>query len=667
VRQALGTVAERHVPPPVAARCQAAAQETLVVVGNGMVGHHLCRRLVELGATARFRIIVFGEEPHPAYDRVHLTEFLAGRGERDLLLAPRHWYEDNDIELCLNDPIVEIDRESRTAWSESGRQVEYARLVLATGSSPHVPPMEGADLQGVLVYRTIRDLQLIRARARHGRTAAVIGGGLLGLEAARALQQLGLGVTVLEAAASLMPAQLDQRAGKALERQVAALGIEVRTATMTKRVEPVGRQHRLHLAAGGTLTVDLLVIAAGVRPRTELAARCGLATSREGGVIVDDRLRTSDPRIFAIGECASHRARVYGLVAPGYDMADVLARHLIGKRAVFCGSEPATRLKLLGVEVATAGDPLDGSSARFETGATYRLLRIERGRLTGALGVGEWTEFTRIQDAVARRARVWPWQAARFERTGRLWRERQDPPVTQWPAEAVVCNCMNVTRGQLSETCRQGAATVEALSERTAASTLCGSCRPLLAQLVAAGPVVRARIPLSLLVLSLAASTVAVAIFALAPVPFAASIEQPFPPAILWRSGAYRQISGFTLLGLTVLASLLSLRKRVTRLSSMGAFPTWRIVHAALGVLTLLALAAHTGPRLGDNLNFALMASFGALNVIGGVAGALTALEQRLGARLGRKWRATAVTVHVLAIWPLPALIALHVLSVYYF
>lgn len=589
-----------QLPPVNAAR--EPALDTLVVVGNGMVGHRFCRRLVELGATERYRIVVFGEEPQPAYDRVRLTELFTGRTEDDLLLAPARWYEDHGVELRVGDPVVEIDRQSRIVRSASGTEVLYDRLALATGSSSYVPPIEGANLSGIFVYRTIRDVQAIQAQAAHARSAAVIGGGLLGLEAARALQGMGLQTAVIEAAAGVMPAQLDQRAGKELEQQIAALGIEIRTATRTSRIAAAGSRRTLYFAAGGSLTVDIVVIAAGIRPRTDLAARSDLARSRHGGVIVDDALQTSDPHIYAIGECASHRSQIYGLVAPGYEMADVLARNLTGVRATFRGSTPATRLKLLGVDVATAGEPLDrGVAIRFRADGIYRLIRIDRGYLAGALGVGEWPEFSRIQDATARRIRIRPWQLARFDRTGALWRASQDLPVTDWHPQAVVCNCLNVTRGQIAAACAQRAITVEALVERTGASTLCASCRPLLAQLV------------------------------------------------------------------SVMASLLTLRKRWRVVSSAGAFPTWRVIHALLGALTIMILAVHTGARLGDNLNFFLMTTFIALNVLGGIAGAATAVEQRLGARAGRRWRAALVSAHVLAIWPLPMLVVFHVMAVYYF
>jgi nitrite reductase (NADH) large subunit len=348
-------------------------------------------------------------------------------------------------------------------------------------------------------------------------------------------------------------------------------------------------------------------------------------------------------------------------------MADTLAMTLAGRRAAFTGDAGATRLKLLGVDVAAAGEPLDrGFTVRFRADGIYRVLRIDRGRLGGMLGVGPWPEISRIQSAVTRRIRVWPWQIARFERTGRLWPTADDLPVIAWPAHAVVCNCLSLTRGQIADACAQRAVTVESLVERTGASTLCGSCRPLLVELAGTGALQPARIPTGLLVTSIVAVAAVVAVLVVAPVPFATSVQDAFSLDALWRERHYRQISGFTLLGLTIAASALTLRKRWRRVS-FGAFPAWRVAHVLVGVLTLAALAVHTGARLGDNLNFALMASFGTLNLVGGLAGGITAIEQRLGARAGRRVRAALVTAHILALWPLPILVTFHVLASFYF
>lgn len=666
-RIALSTALEPSWPDPAEEAAPSSPPRTLdplVVIGNGMAGYRLCRRLVDVGAGERYRIIVFGEEARPAYDRVHLTDLFAGRSEDDLLLAPPSWYEEQGIDLRLGDPVVAVDRRRRAVRSASGLQVAYHTLVLATGSLAYVPPIDGIELPQVFFYRTMRDARAIRERARTARTAAVIGGGLLGLEAARALQQLGLELLILEAAGAVMPTQLDQAAGKELERQIAALGIRVETASMIKRIEADGTQRRLVFGDGTSVTVDMVIVAAGIRPRTDLAATSGLLCSPTGGIVVDDFLRTSDSDIRAIGECASHRSRTWGLAAPAYAMADALAANLTDGRSTFAGGAPSTKLKLMGVDVTTAGEPLErGAVIRFQADGIYRRLRLERGRLVGALGVGLWPEASRVQDATTRRQRLWPWQVARFERTGELWRRRH-LTVLRLSPDSVVCSCLTITRGQLATACANGAATVDALADCTGASTMCGTCRPLIAELIgASAPAPRAW---GLLAASAGAMAIALAIIFATPVPFSTSIQDPSRIDVLWRDSALRQTTGFGLLALGLSASLLSLRKRWRRVSR-GAFATWRTAHAAVGLLTLIVLALHTGMRLGDNANFALLASFATVNVVGAAAGSVTAVEQAYGAVFGAYCRRLFVTAHILAAWPLPLLIAFHMLAVYYF
>jgi nitrite reductase (NADH) large subunit len=636
----------------------------LVVAGNGMVGHRLCRKLVELGATGLYRVTVLGEEPQPAYDRVHLTDLFGERDDGSLQLSPPEWYREHEIDLRLNNPVVRIERQARLVRTRTGDTVEYDQLVLATGSSSFVPPIAGTDLAGVFVYRTIEDLRAIRAYAQRRRRAAVIGGGLLGLEAARALRDSGLATTVIEFAAGLMPSQLTQAASTLLQREITARGIAVVTATQITRIEANGSDRTLYFAAGGSVVADLVVIAAGIRPRSELAELSGVDRSPAGGIVVDNRLRTSDPNIYAIGECASHALRVYGLVAPGYQMADVLATNLAGGTASFGGADVTARLKLLDVEVATAGLPLDGSSITFQADGTYRLLRVEHRRLIGALGVGRWPEFARIQDAVAKRSRIWPWQAARFQRTGVLQSDRA--AVAEWSADTIICNCLSVTKGQLASASSDGCPSVPLLAARTGASTLCGSCAPLLAELIGLRDAAPLRIPWALLGGSVVALIAAILVVAATPVPFADTVQGQLRIDLLWREGAYRQVTGFTLLGSSVLAALISFRKRCRRLA-FGSFPAWRTIHVTIGIATLAVLAVHTGFRLGHNLNFALMTSFLVVNLVGSLAGGITALEQKINRRMGRALRSALVLAHVVAIWPLPILIAFHVLAVYYF
>src|SRR6185437_2951350 len=301
---------------------------TIVVIGNGMVGHRFCERLKALGG---FRIVVFGEEPRPAYDRVHLSEYFNGKTAAELSLPMKGWFEDEEIVLHLGDPVREIDRQQRLVHSLKGVIQPYDVLVLATGSSAFVPDIIGIEKAGVFVYRTIEDLERIRAYAPKAGSGAVIGGGLLGLEAAKALLDLGIPQThIIEFAPRLMPRQIDSAGSAALEASLRKLGLHLHLNKVTQAIEGNGRVEGLQFADDGRLAIDMLVISAGIRPRDELARLAGLSVGTRGGILVNEKLQTSDKHIYAIGECALAQGMIYGLVAPGYEMADVVATNLTG-------------------------------------------------------------------------------------------------------------------------------------------------------------------------------------------------------------------------------------------------------------------------------------------------------------------------------------------------
>lgn len=644
-------------------------RETLVVVGNGMVSHKFCDKLVASRRADRFRIVVFGEERRPAYDRVHLTSFLRERTPEQLQLAPAEWYRDNGIELRLGDPVVAIDRQRKRVRSASGGEVSYGRLVLATGSRVFVPPVPGLDLPGVFVYRTLDDLERIKAFAPNCQRAAVLGGGLLGLEAAKASHDLGLQTWIVECGSSLLARQLEPQAGALLRTQVEKLGLRVCTRRQTERIEALGIDRLLQFNTGECLRVQLVVIATGIRPRDELAKECGLEIAPRGGVRINDTLQTSDPDVFAIGECASHRGICYGLAAPGYRMADLLADNLLGKRRRFTGGDQSTRLKLTGIEVSTLGEfQAEGETLTWRANEGHRRIVLRRGRLIGATAVGEWNEAGRVRELIERRGRVCRRQRERFQRNGRLWKGEAASSITQWPTVALVCNCAGVRLGTLTAARAEGCSTVEQLARRTGASTVCGSCGPLLAEFLDA-PAQLTRVA-GLKFLSVACVftlVVAFVIFLAAPIPFAQSVQADLRKLdFLWREDFWKQATGYTLVGLALLSLSLPLRKRFKRFT-WGEFGYWRAVHAGLGAFTLVALVAHTGFRMGYRFNFVLMLDFVALGLIGALAGGVTALERRLSARAAKRLRSFWTGAHVAMGWPLPALILFHVLLAYYF
>ncbi|QDU76232.1 Nitrite reductase [NAD(P)H] [Bremerella volcania] len=646
----------------------------MVVVGNGMVGHAFCQSLVRRGAMQQWQVDIFGEEPHVAYDRVRLTKLFSDT-QSSLTLSPKVWYEQVGLNLVTSQKINAIDRINREVLGQDGKRYPYDRLVLATGSRPFVPPIEGVNLPGVFLYRTIDDLQKIRDYAENCRSAAVMGGGLLGLEAGKAALDLGLEAHVLEVAPTLMPRQLDTAGGALLKSRVESLGVRVHVLCRCERIEPCSKGLQLHFTNGETLHVDMLIISAGILPRDELAREAELEIAHRGGIVVDDQLRTSDPHIYAIGECAVHREKHYGLVGPGIQMAEVLAANCCGENQQFLYGDQSAKLKLMGVDVAALGDALGETPNSLiishSTNDAYRKLIFAGNCVVGATSVGEWNEIDRIRDLITHARRLWPWQISRFRRTGRLWPEDTLNSPWDWPDSAVICSCVGVTKGQIGEVTRDGAADASAVTTLTRASSVCGTCRPLVQQLCGERQAPPQTMSWKILLASsLATFVFIIAMLGLGPLPFADSVQSTWHTIdALWRSETPKQITGYTIFGLTALGLAFSLRKRIARIT-WGDFAWWRVAHAILATLAVVGLLLHTGFHFGSNLNFALAVTFVAVNFTGSLTGMLVSLENRITGVLGiwiRRWRPRLVWLHLMLSWPLPVLLLFHVITVYYF
>jgi nitrite reductase (NADH) large subunit len=390
---------------------------------------------------------------------------------------------------------------------------------------------------------------------------------------------------------------------------------------------------------------------------------------------------TSDPDIYAIGECAEFDGVTAGLVGPGFEQAVIAASDIAGAPGRYTGSVPSTKLKVGGIDVFSMGDVeqleqrSDVSSIDFRDDANgiYRALVFSGARLVGALGIGDWPEARNLQEAIRSKALILPWHRLRFRSTGRLWPEQEQASVHDWPRQATVCNCTGATRGQISDAIALGASTVEDVQRDTGASTVCGSCQVHVRALLGGQPV---RKPLRwwrpVVAASVAAVLGAVVTMALPVWPLARSIADIGLAEKLWLDGTWKQTSGYMLLAFSVLAALLSFRKRwlpAAIVRRIGDFGAWRLVHILIGTTALVVLFAHTGFRLGHNLNFWLMSFFLAASVSGATIGLTTALEHRISTTPANaaRLRSLALWLHILALWPLPLLIGLHILSVYYY
>ncbi|MGH8869905.1 MAG: nitrite reductase large subunit NirB [Actinomycetes bacterium] len=468
----------------------AARSRHLVVVGHGMVGQRLVEALRFRDPEETWRVTVVGEEPRPAYDRVALTSYLTGATAEDLSLVPDGLFDGDRVVQRVGERVDAVDRDARTVTTHTGGILTYDALVLATGSYPFVPPVPGHDLAGCFVYRTIEDLDAIRERARGARRGAVVGGGLLGLEAADALRGLGVETHVVEFAPRLMPVQVDESGGVALRRHVEGLGVAVHTATATERVEPAldGSAGRMVLADGGSLDVDLVVFSAGVRPRDDLARESGLTVGERGGVVVDETCRTEDPAVWAVGECACLDGRVHGLVAPGYAMAEVVADRLVGGSATFPGADSSTKLKLLGVDVASFGDAHASTPGALElawadqVAGVYKKLVVtdDASRLLGGVLLGDASAYGTLRPLVGEQLPAPPDELL----VGSAGGTTVGPCAL--PASAQVCACHAVSKGEIVEAVRtENLTDVGGVKACTKAGTGCGSCVPLLKQLLA--------------------------------------------------------------------------------------------------------------------------------------------------------------------------------------
>ncbi|HEU4901651.1 MAG TPA: nitrite reductase large subunit NirB, partial [Flavisolibacter sp.] len=463
----------------------------IVVIGNGMVGYKFCEKLVgKKGQNAA--ITVFGEEMRPAYDRVHLSEYFSGKTADDLTLAPTHWYGDNGITLYLGDPIQFIDRDARTVHSHNGITVPYDYLVLATGSAAFVPPIPGVEKEGVFIYRTIEDLEMMTTYAKKARKGAVIGGGLLGLEAAKAMLDLGIADThVIEFAPRLMPRQIDEAGSGILQNKLQSLGLKIHTNTNTKEIVGAERIEAMRFADDTLLDVDMLVISAGIKPRDELAMACGLDVGPRGGIVVNDQLKTSDEHIFAIGECALHKGLVYGLVAPGYEMADVVVANLASGTKTFAGFDMSTKLKLIGVDVASFGDPfIQTPQTRTvvledcHKGIYKRINISEDGKyLLGGILIGEASAYNMLLQTCKNNV-VLPPNPEDVILGVRGGEGDSGAGITGLPDEAMICSCENVSKGDICKAVNDGCETVDALKKCTKAGTGCGGCVPMLKDLM---------------------------------------------------------------------------------------------------------------------------------------------------------------------------------------
>jgi nitrite reductase (NADH) large subunit len=470
----------------------------IIVVGNGMVGYKFCEKFVAQEQSKDFEITVFGEEPRPAYDRVHLSEFFENQDAKALEMAPAEWYKENGITLVVGERVSDINRNNKTIATSKDRGFSYDYLVLATGSSAFVPPIKGVEKEGVFVYRTIEDLEdmlayaaKIKAKKPNAR-GAILGGGLLGLEAGKAVMDMGLEPHIVEFASKLMPRQLDSRSSQVLQLKLESIGLNIHLSKATNQILGNGAITGMEFGEDDTLDVDMLVISAGIRPRDELGKTSGLEMGSRGGIVVDNRMRTSDKNIFAIGEVALYNQMIYGLVAPGYDMASIAVNQILGEDSMMAENiDMSTKLKLIGVDVASFGEPFmpasKGHSVIFENKTEHLYKRInvslDGKKLLGGILIGDATDYNMLHQVYLNEMKI-PEDAAQLilpaSDGGSSFGSVLDLPDT-----AQVCSCESLSKGEICcSITDDGCDNLSEVISKTKATTGCGGCKPMVVDLV---------------------------------------------------------------------------------------------------------------------------------------------------------------------------------------
>lgn len=473
------------------------SKQRLVVIGNGMAGARAVEDILTRGGSDQFEITVFGEEPHGSYNRILLSSVLSGAQDmQDIYLNPIEWYQENNITLRAGVRVTAIDRAAKQVSIANGDAVPYDKLLIATGSRPFVPPMDGLDMPdgkrkpGVFVFRTLDDCTRIASYATKCKRAVVVGGGLLGLEAARGLLNYGAQVHVVHLATHLMEQQLDADAGAILKGTMEKMGVQLHLQKITTAILGDDMVTGLAFKDGSTLDCDMVVISCGIKPNNELATECGLKVER--AIVVDDQMRSvDDPDVYVVGECAQHRGRVYGLVTPLWDQAQVLADHLTGfdEAAAYTGSKLATKLKVMGVELASMGitGPANEGDEVVQIAepqrGTYKKLVIRDNKLVGAILLGDLSKAAPLMQAFDKNTPL-PEDRLSLLLDFDTSTKTKQMTMLEMPDEARVCNCNNVTKGEIRKCVLGGQHSLKGVMATTRAGTGCGSCKMLVQDIV---------------------------------------------------------------------------------------------------------------------------------------------------------------------------------------
>ena len=646
-----------------------------MVIGAGPVGVRCAQRLLQYSSDAQ--VVLIGDENERPYNRVRLSQYLSNEISREALENPVQHEHNARLTEFHNRRITRIDRHNKIIYDESGCAQHYTKLILATGSRPLVPDIPGADLPNVIPFRNLHDARALSELRTHNKSILVVGAGALGLEAAAALKTQSNRVILL-ARAGLLGGKLSSTSENYLKAALSAMQVELKTGVQLVALSGNEKVTQAELSDGDSLDVDAVALCTGITPEVTLASECGLMSER--GILVSPHMVTSDPDIYAVGECAEYDRRIYQLVRPGFEQAEVCSRHVCATEADmasvsgYAGSRTDIELKIAHIPCVMLGQT---SADAYQQITRYRYenrfkglcreLYVRDNKLVGATIIGPWDERLKIDKAINHTESVTPAALKKFEQQGNLWQDQISQGIKQQPDSYLVCQCNAVSKGELGKAIARGKRSLQDLEAETGAGSVCGSCRPIMAELLDTPvPNLVMRHARGILFISLL-SLVLIAIAALMPAPnVSESVQVDWFLKNLWYDNFWKQVSGYTLLTLCLLTASLSLRKRL-KTRNLGHLDHWRYVHSIIGCLALVVLIVHTGFRLGENLNLALMLVFLAATCTGSLVGVFMARNHHwtdLKLREHRKWWSR---VHYALLWALPVLLFYHVLAFYYF
>jgi nitrite reductase (NADH) large subunit len=638
---------------------------SIVIVGNGPVGIRAAELILE--SKLQDSIFIFGDEEAQPYNRVRLSLYLAGSIEKTKLA---NLVDDpsNRLVHFVGHQVVQIDRQNKFVLTKSGQKYYYTKLVLALGSRPRIPKIANVSLDGVYPFRTFEDAKRLKELKSKAKNIFVIGSGPLGLESAIAMKHPHNNVS-LQVREKLLSHEIGAGAQLVLSDYLTAMGILLVKQNPIVRVIGEQKVQAVELANGNTVACDCLIICSGITPNIDLAQRADLKTRH--GIVVNKDSLTNDKDIYAIGECSEYQNLTFGVVAPGLAQAKNCVNHLSGNPNRIAVHVESIQVKFGDYTTAHYGQLIGPKVTSYEyinrLKGRYRRLIINDSRLVGAVIVGQWQEQNKIKQAIDNKLEFSEKQLSKFSEKGHIFDDVKQPSVKELPADYLVCLCQSVSRGELSKAITDGCRTVETLGDKTKAGVTCGSCQPLLANLLdepAANLVMRHQ--RAILITSILSIVLIVLTVSFEPLEIIETVQFTWHIEKIWFDSFWKKVSGFSLLGLCVIAAALGLRKRWKYLN-FGHVDAWRYIHSIVGVIALVMLMVHTGMRMGENLNLILMIVFLAATTTGSLVGVFMAKNHHWSDVKLAKHRLWWSRVHHTLLWMLPPLLGFHILSAYYF